>query len=855
MVAQYLEIRRQYPQHILFYRMGDFYELFFDDARLAAPILDIALTSRGQMGGNPIPMAGVPVHSFSLYLAKLVQAGHSVAICEQMEPSGQQKGPVRREVVRIVTAGTLTEEELLTPRASNFLACLVPPSPKDKGFALAFLELSTGQFQTLVVREWSDAVNELSRFGAVELLAPEEWTPPALTESLPPIVRRGAWMFAPSHGRRLLLDHFGVAHLEAYEIEDLPLCQAACGALIAYAQETQKGKLPHIVNLVRLFPEESLILDETSRRHLEIHFSQRTQERSTSLLGVMDLTLTSMGSRLLSAWINRPLRTPSAIYRRQEGIAWFLANEESRLRLRNLLKEVPDLERLVGRLALLRASPRDAGALRTLLQRLPALREWLPEPLPPILQEAVEPLSAHEELAGHLSAILADNPPVNPQDGGIIREGWDEELDRLRTLAHDGKGFLARLEAREKETTGIPSLKIRFHRTFGYTLEVTHTHRDKVPAHYLQRQTMTNAVRYVIPELKEYEDQILNAEEKATQLENRHFDTLLHAIARESRALLTTAQALAHVDLLAALAEGAKRYDYCRPEVNEQEILSIRQGRHPVVERFTSSSFTANDLFLDGQNQRLFLLTGPNMAGKSTLLRQTALIVLMAQMGAYVPAQEATIGICDRIFTRIGAADDLAGGRSTFMVEMTETARILHHATSRSLVILDEIGRGTSTIDGLAIAWSVAEFILNQCRCRTLFATHYLELTTLAQQQAGVVNHTVEVLDKEGQVLFLHTIRPGAADRSYGIHCAQLAGLPPMVLRRAEEIQATLEGNRGQSAPPPPAPGRSSKQKALFAEEKESEAPALLELRSIDPDELTPRQALFTLYRLKKLLK
>ncbi|MEO5368221.1 MAG: DNA mismatch repair protein MutS, partial [Magnetococcus sp. WYHC-3] len=780
MMAQYLEIKAAHPDTLLFYRMGDFYELFWDDARIAAPVLDIALTSRGKSRGEPIPMAGVPIHAARGYLAKLVDKGFRVAICEQMEPAGASKGPVRRAVVRTVTAGTLTEDELLSPRRNNFLVALAPGGKgHGQGAAVASLDLSTGQFQVMAVSGAADMAVELSRLDPAEVLVPREWEIPGeLAPWEARCCRRPAWEFTADEGMHQLTRQFNVAHLDGFGIGDHGGCQAAAGALVAYCHETQREALGHLTGLCRLNRDEGLILDDTARRNLEINVSLRDGRRESTLLGVMDRTVTPMGGRLLAQWLNRPLRSVAGIRQRQDAVALLVEHPRQRESLEASLSGVHDLERLLSRVALGRASPRDVAAVRHTLGRTRVLRETLsdatlaPSSLLTVLATA---MTGFDSLESALLTTLAEVPPAELSDGGVIREGFHPELDRLRALAADGKGYLARLEAEERRQTGIPSLKILYHRSFGYLIDVTKPHLDKVPPRFQMKQAMTNSVRYITAELKEYEEGILNAEEQVGRLEGELFQALCHRVAEHMAALQGLAAALSTLDVLTAFARQAEERNYCRPLVHDGMDIDIRQGRHPVVEALAREPFVANDTLLDDESNRVMLITGPNMAGKSTLMRQVALICLLAHTGSFVPALSARIALLDRIFTRVGAADDLTGGRSTFMVEMTETAHILHHASSRSLVILDEIGRGTATYDGLAIAWAVVEHIHGKAKAKTLFATHYHELTQLERLKPGVVNFTVEVKEWQERILFLHTIARGAADRSYGIHVAELA--------------------------------------------------------------------------------
>ncbi|HIJ83189.1 MAG: DNA mismatch repair protein MutS [Magnetococcales bacterium] len=861
MIAQYREIKAKHPDALLFYRMGDFYELFFEDAKVASEVLDIALTARGKSAGEDIPMAGIPFRNLDQYLKIAVEAGFKVAICEQMEPPGSSKGPVRREVLRVVTRGTLTEENMLEPRANNFLVSVVAPGKREEGPALAALDLSTGEFCVALAESWDHGGGLLSAWNPVEVLVTVGWDlPEVMNPWQDRLTRRSAWEFDLKQAREVLTQHFQVASLEGFGLERSPTAQAAAAALIHYCHESQRGALNHISGLSMMVSGDGMVLDDACRRNLEINASLRDGERQGSLLGVLDNTVTSMGSRLLTQWINHPLQNIEIIVKRQEGVAWLVEHGLARDGLREQLKNVRDMERLLGRIVLRRASPRDLGAMRDTLLALPRLVDLLGDgPSPEILQNVLNGLSGYETLMRQLQSTLVDVLPATLKDSAIFRPGFDAELDRLRDLAGGGRDSLMRLETEEREKTGISSLKIKFHRSFGYTIDITHTHKDKVPYHYQPRQTMTGSMRYTTPELKEFEAQILDAEERLLVLEAEKFEKLLQDVTCYAGNLQRSARQLAILDCLVSFACTAYERNYCRPEVNGGDEIRILQGRHPVVERFTQNDFVVNDALLDREGHRIGLITGPNMSGKSTFMRQVALIVLMAHAGSFVPAKSAVIGLVDRIFTRVGAADDLAGGRSTFMVEMTETAYILHHATSRSLVILDEIGRGTATYEGLSIAWAVVEFLHASGRGRTLFATHYHELTTLEKMLPGVVNHTVEVRESEGRPLFMHTIIPGAADQSYGIHIAELAGLPALVTERAWEILADLQQReRGAvRAPIKPPPPRRRKpvdpaQMSLFPNFQES---ALMDmLTSLNPDSMSPREALETIYRLKGLM-
>ncbi|MBF0153918.1 MAG: DNA mismatch repair protein MutS [Magnetococcales bacterium] len=875
-MQQYLSLKKAHPETILFYRMGDFYEMFYEDAKKAAEVLGIALTQRGHSAGKPIPMAGVPHHQARIYLKKFLDAGHKVAICEQMELPGAGRGPVKRAVVRTVTPGTLTEDDLLDPLANNYLVALAltaaQKNQQNNELAVAALDLSTGVFQVVLTRTLDRTLTEISLLSPSEVIIPEGWDPPEDMAAIGHrLTRRPDWEFDPDHGTRNLLDHFQVTTLDAFGIEDSPVCQAAAGALIGYCLETQKGSVRHITSLTRIEPNDVLILDDICRRNLEINTTLHDRQRKGSLLATLDLTMTSLGSRLMAAWLNRPLRQIDAIHQRQDAVAWLLRDPGLRLHLRTELKGIADLERLLSRITLGRSSPRDLGSLRGSLARLPNLAALLDNPkIPSLLAILLDNIRGHEALHDRLQTALADDPlPTDQKEGNIIRNGFDAHLDRLRTTAREGKLLIQAMERDEQKKTGIARLKIQYHRTFGYSIEVSNAQLEKVPHRYQQRQTMTNAVRYVTAELKELEESIENAEEGLVRREETLCDAIRQDVATHTAPLQVTARALATLDLLAAFAEMAERHHYCRPEVHADTTLDIRQGRHPVVELFTDKPFVPNDALLDGDNHRLIMLTGPNMGGKSTWMRQVALITLMAHTGSFVPAQSARIGLVDRIFTRVGAGDDLAGGRSTFMVEMTETAHILHQATHHSLILLDEIGRGTSTLDGLAIAQAVAEHIHDVIGARTIFATHYHELTALEQHRSGVVNHTVAVQEWQETILFLHTIMRGQANRSYGIHVARFAGLPRQVTQQADAILATLEGDPahqlvlpnnlppGQPSDPTAdryhTPAPPTAMLAKNSHDERSSHPVITEIMALDTDSLTPRQAMETLYRLKEM--
>ena len=860
LMAQYLEIKRAHPDCLLFYRMGDFYELFFDDAAQAARALDITLTKRGKHDGEDIPMCGVPVHAAEAYLARLIRQGFRVAVCEQVEDPAEAKkrggkAPVRRAVLRIVTPGTLTEDNLLDARRHNYLAAL---AEAQGALALAWLDLSTGDFALQSVAE-RDLGAALARLAPGEILLPERLVQrPALFELL------GEWKsaltplpnprFDSENGRQRLEALYGVAALDAFgafaraEI-------AAAGALVDYVELTQQGKLPALMPPRRVAAGAFLAIDPATRRNLELT-ETLAGERKGSLLAALDRTATGGGARLLAEHLAAPLTDRTAIEARLDAVAFFHAGERGRDDTRAILRRCGDMARAMARLALGRGGPRDLACLRDTLGECAGLRSLLEDAQPPALvAAAARDLGEHATFVDRLGRALAAELPLVARDGGFIAAGYNAELDALRRLRDDGKRLIVELQARYADATGIASLKIRFNNVLGYHIDVTPAQAGKLGPQFIHRQTLASSMRYATTELAELESQIASAADKALALELKLFDDLVGEARARTEMIQRTAAALAALDVAASHAQLAAERDYCRPAIIDGAGFAVRGGRHPVVElalRTAGQPFVANDCDLKS-GQRLWLLTGPNMAGKSTFLRQNALIAVMAQMGAYVPAAGATLGVVDRLFSRVGAADDLARGRSTFMVEMVETAAILNQATARSLVILDEIGRGTATFDGLSIAWATLEHLHDVNRCRALFATHYHELTALASKLAELSCRTVRVKEWQGDVVFLHEVAAGAADRSYGIHVAKLAGLPPAVIARAEAVLATLETGeqRGQLA-------KLADDLPLFTATMlaKAAAPSPVDelLATLRPDELSPREALEFLYKLKGLL-
>jgi DNA mismatch repair protein MutS len=849
MMQQYLRIKAQHPDVLLFYRMGDFYEMFYEDARRAAQILDIALTQRGASAGAPIPMAGVPVVTLDTYLARLVRRGESVAICEQRGDPGKNKGPMDREVVRIVTPGTVTDTALLEERRDNTLAAVFGSRGR---FGLAWLDLSAGRFSVMEVAGLAALDAELERLRPAELLAPDG-AQPSQDRSWR---LRPPWHFELDSATRALTEQFQVRDLAGFGCADKPLAIIAAGGLLAYVRETQKSSLPHLRSISTEERAESLIMDPATRRNLELDESLAGAPELT-LAGIFDRTATPMGGRTLRRWLHRPLRDRGILQARYQAVSTLLEGAHHAA-LAESLRGIGDLERILARIALRSARPRDLAQLRAALATLPALRRALDAPEPqtrsPLLAQLAGELSDHADEHALLARALVDSPPHVLRDGGVICPGYDAELDELRLLGSNTEQFLLDLERRERERSGLSSLKLGFNRVQGFFIEVSRSQAAKVPAEYLRRQTVKSAERFITPELKAFEDKVLGARDRSLAREKELYEGLLDLLIGRLPELQQTTGAIAQIDVLACFAERAATLDCVRPELVEEPMLLIEGGRHPVVEHAGREPFVPNDLRFD-ESRRMLIITGPNMGGKSTYMRQTALIAILAHVGCFVPAKRAVLGPLDRIFTRIGASDDLAGGRSTFMLEMTETANILNNATEKSLVLMDEVGRGTSTFDGLSLAWACAAFIAARIRAFTLFATHYFELTSLAGEAPGVVNVHVEAVEHGDKLVFLHSVREGPANQSYGLQVAALAGIPRSVIAQARRYLTELERERdalrmaaspqgelplfaGNGSAAPPAP------------------PAALEaLRAIDPNALSPREALDLLFRLQQLDK
>ena len=838
MMQQYLRIKGEYPDMLLFYRMGDFYELFFDDAKRAASLLDITLTARGKSGGNAIPMAGVPYHAVERYLAKLVRQGESVAICEQIGDPATSKGPVERKVTRVVTPGTLTDEALLAESRDNLVASVFSDR---EGIGLAWLDLAGGRFR-LTEPDGADALaGELERLRPAEIIVDEEQSLDYSKRVTMRVTGRPPWHFDLDSARRLLCSQFQTRSLRGFGCDAFPRGVAAAGALLQYVSDTQKAALPHLTSITVELPDDAVVMDGPTRRNLELEESLSGQHEHT-LAGVMDHCQSPMGSRLLRRWLQRPLRNTAVLRARYQALQTLILDRLADT-LQETLHGVGDVERILSRVALRSARPRDLRQLMLALTRVPQIRTTLKPVDSPLLASLAEQIQNHSREKDLLQKALIDNPPMLISHGGVIADGYDDELDDLRAIARNADQYLIDLEKREKERTGISTLKLGYNRVHGYYIEISKSRADKAPADYIRRQTLKGAERYITPELKEFEDKVLSARERALSREKILYDGLIDALTTVLPDLQTTAAGIAELDVLVCFAGRAEALNLCQPEIVERPCLEISGGRHLVVEQVIETPFVANDLSLHDQ-QRLMVITGPNMGGKSTYMRQAALIVILAHVGSFVPADSLRIGAIDRIFTRIGASDDLAGGRSTFMVEMTETATILNNATEQSLVLMDEIGRGTSTFDGLSLAWAAAHHMGKTVRAFTMFATHYFELTALAEEIPDCVNVHLDATEHKGQLVFLHAVRPGPANQSYGLQVAALAGVPGAVIRRAKSYLAALETHRDLEHPQTQLP---------FSAAVEPEADELGDaVDAIDPDTMTPRDALDALYSLKK---
>ena len=853
MMQQYLRIKAEHPDILLFYRMGDFYELFFDDAHKAANLLDITLTHRGKTNGEPIPMAGVPYHAADNYLAKLVKQGQSIAICEQIGDPKTSKGPVAREVVRIITPGTLTEDSLLDEKQINLL-CAIHVEQKDKNsiplFGIASLELSSGRFNICQVSGLENLKSELTRLHPAEVLL-NETNPLDLQQQLQqnyPVSFKlqHEWLFNLEHAEQTLSEQFKVKDLSSFACADVPLATIAAGCLIDYLKTTQRSALPHIQRFKIDRKKDYILIDASTRRNLELEYHIGGQHNHT-LAGILDYTATAMGSRLLRRWIHQPLCDKTVLTERHQLINE-LIEQQRYPQIDNTLKQVADAERILTRVALKSASPRDLSRLRTTLMVLPELQQALSDLKSPLIVKLAQQISEHPVTLNLLKAAIVENPPVVIRDGNFIAKGYDSELDELKSLQDNASDFLSNLEAREKQRTGLSTLKVGYNRVHGYYIEVSRNQSDKMPADYQRRQTLKASERYITPELKELEDKVLSANERALAREKKLYDDILEQLNTQLQALQTTARALAELDVLNNFAERAQTNHYCMPHFtntkHSQNSIEIKAGRHPVIEQVQSNPFTPNDITLN-HKQHLFIITGPNMGGKSTYMRQIALIVIMAHIGSFVPATEATLGLTDQIFTRIGASDDLSSGRSTFMVEMTETANILHNATENSLVLMDEVGRGTGTQDGMSLAWASAWYLADKIKALTLFATHYFHLTQLPDKFEGCINVHLDAVEHGDSLVFLHQVKQGPTDKSYGIQVAALAGLPKSVIQLAKQTLAAFV-----EEPPLPQTNHAS------ADNRQVETDSALKmaLQNIDINQTTPIEALKQLEQLKKLL-
>ena len=839
MMQQYLAIKAEYPDMLVFYRMGDFYELFYDDAKRAAALLDITLTARGKSGGNPIPMAGVPYHAAESYLGRLVRKGESVAICEQVGDPATSKGPVERKVMRVVTPGTLTDEALLSESRDNLVAAIHAIGER---IGLAWLDLSGGRFRLTELTGAEALAGELERLKPAEIIADED------NDSLPGfregvrVTGRPPWHFELDSATRLLNAQFGTKSLSGFGCDDVPVGVAAAGALLQYVDDTQKTALPHLSSITVEQLSDAVIMDAPTRRNLELEDSL-TGHHEHTLAGVMDRCQSPMGSRLLKRWIQRPVRNAKILRGRYQAVEALLYGNITDA-VQEQLRGVGDVERILSRVALRSARPRDLKQLEIALSRVPELKRTVASVESPLLGTLCGWIGSHEEERRLLGRAIIDNPPMLIRDGGVIAEGYDEELDDLRAIANNADRYLLDLEEREKERTGIPNLKLGYNRVHGYYIEISKAQAAKAPEEYVRRQTLKAAERFITPELKEFEDKVLSARERALTREKLLYEGLIDELTGSLGDLQTTAAGLAELDVLSSFAERAEALSLAKPEIVDAPCIEIHGGRHLVVEQVIDTPFVANDLQLDA-TRKLLVITGPNMGGKSTYMRQAALIAILAHIGSFVPADKLRIGPIDRIFTRIGASDDIAGGRSTFMVEMTETATILNNATESSLVLMDEIGRGTSTFDGLSLAWAAAHHMGENVRAFTLFATHYFELTALAEELPACSNVHLDATEHKGQLVFLHAVKPGPANQSYGLQVAALAGVPKGVIRRARSYLASLETQQRSEHPQTQLPFTS-------APEPE-EDPVGEALADIDPDELSPREALDALYRLKNL--
>ncbi len=862
MMRQYNEIKRQHKDALLFFRMGDFYELFFEDAKLASKVLGITLTSRSK-GEGAIPMAGVPHHAADSYIRKLIKAGHKVAICDQLQDPEEATGIVDRGVTRIITPGTITEDTLLEDKSNNYLIAVLETNTMT---GLSWIDLSTGRFQVEDIRK-ETLFDEFARLNPSEVLLPEEtvrnntsFMERIRAECDGVVTARPDWEFSKDTAYRILMEHFGTASLEGFGCEDVGPALGAAGAVIQYLKETQKTSLKHIGKIQKYQADNRVLMDKATQQSLEITQTMRARDREGSLLSVIDQTKTPMGARLLREWIISPLRASAEIKYRQTGVKELSENSPLRRELRDILGNIYDIERISTKISCGRANGRDLVSLKQSLSKLPALKEKVGFCMSDVLVSAEEQLDVLDEVRTLIGTAIVPDPPPTIKDGGLIREGYDAALDELKYISKNGKSWIANFEAEEIARTGINSLKVGYNKVFGYYIEVTNVNKDNIPQTYIRKQTLKNAERFITPELKEYETKVLTADERAMDLEYDLFIQIREQVGTFTARLQRTSEAIALLDVLSTLANLAVENRYIMPEITDGLELKIIDGRHPVLDRkLAGESFVPNDINLDGTQDTIMVITGPNMAGKSTYIRQAALLILMAQMGSFIPAKEAVIGTVDRIFTRVGASDELSRGQSTFMVEMNETANILNNATERSLIILDEVGRGTSTFDGVSIAWAITEYIYQHIHARTLFATHYHELTELALLFAGIKNFNIAVKEWGDEIIFLRKIVEGGTDKSYGIHVARLAGIPREVIQRARIIlnnleAATLDVN-GKPKFAPLKTAQNSKQPAQLKLFLSKQDMVIEEIRKLETSRMSPLEALNKLDELKKKLE
>jgi DNA mismatch repair protein MutS len=862
LMAQYYKVKQAHPDTILLFRVGDFFETFEDDAKLASKVLGITLTKRSNGSSGDTPLAGFPHHAIDSYLPKLVRAGYRVAVCEQMENPKFAKGIVKREVVEVVTPGVTLSDKLLDHKKNNYLLAI---SILDQICGLSFCDISTGEFYVFEI--------PLAHLGEqIESINPSEFLIPKrdkeflgkLIERINPslrITKLEDWIFNFDFANELLKNHFKTVTLKGFGIENLTAGIIAAGAVLNYLNETQRVNLSHLNRISLYNPSDYMVLDHSTKRNLEITFSMNDGGREGSLISILDKTQTAMGGRLLKKWISAPLRDLDPIKKRHDSVDELLKNKKVRKDLTENLNEIGDLERLISRICTSRATPREVVAVKSSLKKIPATKELLDQLKISTLKNISEQLNPLENIVEKISTAIIDSPPAAINEGGIIRNGFSPELDELRDISLHGKEWIATLQQTERERTGIPSLKVNFNNVFGYYIDISHTHKNKIPDNYIRKQTLVNSERYITPELKEYEDKILNAQEKINELESQLFNEIRAIVANEAEIIQKNARLIAMLDCLNSFAQCAEEYNYVKPDVNESNKINIVQGRHPVVERILDpgNKYTPNDSLLDNDDQQIILLTGPNMAGKSVYLRQVGLIVLLAQIGSFVPAKEASIGIVDRIFTRVGASDNITAGESTFLVEMQEAANILNNATSKSLILLDEIGRGTSTFDGISIAWAITEYLHENpdISAKTLFATHYHELNEMAELFPKIKNYKVEVREYDDKVVFLHKVNPGRADHSYGIQVAQMAGLPMFVTNRAKEVLDNLESKELtpyeiKKERLKKLKSESDNQISLFEFKDDS---LRTEINKMELDNITPLEALNKLNELKKKMK